>query len=218
MQGLHSARNVDGVLVTIPHKNMALNLCEAATERARFVGSANVVRRAEEGWFGDNTDGLGYLDGLERHGFSVAGKSALLVGCGGAGSAIAFEILLRGARELALHDVDVEKRDDLAARLQQRFSGKVRIGDADPANFDLVANATPMGMKQTDPLPVLVDRLEPWQFVACVVTLPEIPKLIELARQRGCRTMTGADMFDAQSEILADFLLGSPAKKEASSN
>lgn len=200
-------RNVGGLLVTVPHKQAAFAVCATRTDRAEFVGSVNVMVRTGEGWHGDNTDGLGYLDGIEKEGTSVAGKRVLLVGCGGAGSAIALEILERGAAELAIHDIDIPRRDAIIARLEQRFPGRVRIGGTDPSGFDLIANATPLGMRVEDPLPVEVSRLAADQFVACVVTKPEMPPLIEGARKRGCRTMTGAGMFAAQATTLVKFLL-----------
>lgn len=207
MASLHAVKNVGGLLVTVPHKRAALGVCIGATGRAKFIGAANVLRRHERGWFGDNTDGAGYLDGMARHGFDVAGKRVLLAGCGGAGAAIALEILNRGAAHLAIHDLDIARRDGVIGKLAQRFPGRVTAGGADPTGFDLVANATPMGMKAGDPMPIESSALRPEQFVACVVTKPEVPPLIEAARRLGCQTMTGSDMFDAQAEKLADFLL-----------
>lgn len=207
MASLHAVKNVGGILVTVPHKRAALLCCERSTDRAQFVGAVNVLRRSDKRWIGDNTDGAGYLDGIARHGFDVAGKRALLAGCGGAGAAIALEILNRGAAHLAIRDLDIARRDDVIGKLAQRFPGRVTAGGADPTGFDLVANATPMGMKAGDPLPIESSALRPEQFVACVVTKPEIPPLIEVARRLGCRTMTGSEMFDAQAEKLADFLL-----------
>lgn len=207
LASLYRVTNVGGVLVTVPHKRTALACCDVATERAQFVGAVNAMRRGDSGWFGDNTDGDGYLDGLARQGFDITGKRALLSGCGGAGAAIALEILNRGAARLALHDIDTSQRDAVIARFSQRFPGRVSVGSADPSGFDLVANATPMGMKAGDPMPVDAAALRPEQFVACVVTKPEISPLIAAARRLGCRTMTGTDMFNAQAETLADFLL-----------
>jgi shikimate dehydrogenase len=205
---LHHVSNVQGVLVTVPHKRLAYEACSTLSERARFVGAVNVVRRTPEGWHGENTDGIGYLDGLEREGFLVQDKRVLLVGCGGAGSAIAVELLERGASLVAIHDIDAEKRDEIVRRLSGSFSGRVAVGSNDPSGFDLVANATPMGMRENDPYPVEVALLQPFQFVACVITKPAFPPLLAEARSRGCRTMTGNQMFDAQADVLADFLIG----------
>jgi len=205
---LKNVHNVDGVLVTVPHKRGAFALCSTRTDRADFVEAVNVVCRTDDGWHGDNTDGLGYLDGIKREGFSVEGRRALLVGCGGAGAAIGLEIMKRGAAELAIHDIDTTRRDGMIAKLRNIYPGQVVAGDADPTGFDLVANATPLGMKPDDPLPIDVSRLRPSQVVACVITKPEVPPLIVEARRCGCRTMTGSDMFAAQADTLVDFLLG----------
>jgi shikimate dehydrogenase len=208
MTAARSIQNLDGIVVTVPHKIAALDFCDTASERARFAGSANVLRRRADGrWTGDNTDGQGYLDGIAAQGFDVAGKSALLVGAGGAGSAIAYEILLRGAAVLRVHDIDTARRDRIVGRLAEGFPGRVSIGDADPSGVDLVANATPLGMREGDPLPVDVHNLRPSQFVADVITRPEISPLVAEARRLGCRTMPGTGMFDAQADLLCDRLL-----------
>lgn len=205
-RALHDVGNLDGILVTVPHKRMAAGLCDSMTDRAQFVGAVNVVRRAGAGWYGDNTDGVGYLNGVERNGFLIAGKRALLVGCGGAGAAIAFEILLRGAAELVINDIDDARRREIHAQLTLRFPGRVTSGSNDPTGFDLIANATPLGMRVGDSPPIDLSRLRQEQFVACVVTAPAETPLIATARALGCPTMTGAEMFDAQAGTLADFL------------
>ncbi|MGV6875039.1 shikimate dehydrogenase family protein [Pseudochelatococcus sp. B33] len=201
-------RNVDGLVVTVPHKVACLGFCARVSDRARASGAVNIMIRDADGWIGDATDGHGCLDGIEAEGFGVAGKPALLVGAGGAGSAIAYEILARGASELALHDIDAGRRDTLIARLNDAFPGKARAGSADPRGFALVVNATPLGMREGDPLPVETDLLTADQFVADVVTRPAVPPLIAAARARGCATMPGSGMFDAQAVLLAELLMG----------
>lgn len=201
-------RNVDGLVVTVPHKAACLGFCTRVSDRARASGAVNIMIRDADGWIGDATDGHGYLDGIEAEGFDVAGKPALLVGTGGAGSAIAYEILARGASELALHDIDTARRDALIARLNEAFAGKARAGGTDPRGFALVANATPLGMREDDPLPVQTELLTSDQFVADVVTRPAVPPLIAQARARGCATMPGSGMFQAQAVLLAELLMG----------
>lgn len=201
-------RNCRGIVITVPHKGPCLEFCTATTPRAKAAGAVNIMIRDGDTWIGDATDGHGYLDGIEAEGFDVAGKPALLVGGGGAGSAIAYEILARGASELALHDIDTARRDALIARLDAAFPGRVRAGGTDPRGFALVANATPLGMREADPLPVEVEHLSAEQFVADVVTRPAVPALIAAARAAGCRTMPGAGMFNAQAILLAELLMG----------
>lgn len=201
-------RNVDGIVVTVPHKVPCLAFCARVSERAKASDAVNIMIRDGDDWIGDATDGHGYLDGIAAEGFDVKGKPALLVGTGGAGSAIAYEILARGASELALHDIDTARRDALLARLDKAFPGKVRTGGTDPRGFALVANATPLGMREGDPLPVNAELLTADQFVADVVTRPTIPPLIAAARAKGCRTMPGSGMFEAQALLLAELLMG----------
>jgi shikimate dehydrogenase len=209
MAAARATQNVDGLVVTVPHKIAALDFADEASERARFAGSTNVLRRLPGGgWAADNTDGVGYLEGIGKKGFDVQGRAALLVGAGGAGSAIAYEILARGAAHLEVHDIDTARRDRVIARLAERFPGRISVGDADPSGVDLVANATPLGMREGDPLPVDTARLEPRQFVADVITRPEISPLLVEARRIGCATMSGAGMFEAQAELLVERLLG----------
>lgn len=209
MQSIRLVQNLDGILVTVPHKFAALDYCDVPTDRASFVGSANVMRRLADGrWWGDNTDGDGYLDGIEKEGFTVDGKSALLIGAGGAGSAIAFEILQRGASRLAIHDADETRRDRLIAKLNGRFPGKVSTGSSDPTGFDLIANATPAGMLESDPLPADASKFNKDQFVADVITKPAVSPMVQMARDIGCKTMMGIGMFTAQSELLVDSILG----------
>ncbi|WP_151719513.1 shikimate dehydrogenase family protein [Gemmobacter serpentinus] len=204
-----SLRNCDGIVVTVPHKVPCLAFCTRVTARAQASGAVNIMIREGDSWIGDATDGHGYLDGIAAEGFDVAGKPALLIGTGGAGSAIAYEILARGASELALHDIDTPRRDALLARLDAAFPGRVRVGSTDPRGFALVANATPLGMREGDPLPVQADLLTADQFVADVVTRPAVPPLIAAARAKGCATMPGSGMFNAQAVLLAELLMGS---------
>ncbi|MFY0633816.1 MAG: shikimate dehydrogenase [Vannielia sp.] len=203
-----SVQNCPGFIATVPFKTGCLAFCTRLTRRAEAAGAVNIVIRSGDDWLGDATDGLGYMDGIAAEGFDVAGKRALLVGTGGAGSAIAREILVRGAAELALHDIDSNRRDALIDRLNAEFPGKVRSGSTDPRGFDLVANATPLGMREDDPLPVQVDLLTADQFVSDVVTRPAVPPLIAAARATGCATMSGSGMFAAQAVLLAELLMG----------
>ncbi|MEZ5534591.1 MAG: hypothetical protein R3F02_03105 [Thiolinea sp.] len=206
---LKRTRNIHGIVITVPHKISILEHCDVLSERAEFVGSANILRRGEDGrWLGDNTDGIGYVDGILHEGFEVSGKRVLLIGVGGAGAAVALEFVRRGVSELAIHDLSQERRDRMVELLNARYPGKASVVSADPAGFDLVANVTPVGMKEGDPYPVEVEKLQAGQFVAEAITKPAVSPLVAYARQLGCNTMVGAGMFDAQAEILVDFMQG----------
>ncbi|WP_312841730.1 shikimate dehydrogenase family protein [Sinorhizobium psoraleae] len=122
-------KNVDGIIVTIPHKFVALTHCSTATERARITGSINVLSRNPDGtWHGEIFDGLGMLGGIRSQGGEPSGKKTLLVGAGGAGIAIAQALLETGVRELAIHDVDINRRDHVITRMREFYGGRVHAG------------------------------------------------------------------------------------------
>ncbi|WP_347559054.1 shikimate dehydrogenase [Robbsia sp. KACC 23696] len=203
-------RNVDGIIVTIPHKFATYPHCASATERADFLGAVNILRRNADGsWHGDMVDGMGMVGGIVKQGGDPRAKRALLVGAGGAGTAIALALLEAGVSFLAIHDADVTRRDALIDRLRQRFPDNVGVGSADPSGFRLVVNATPMGMKPEDPFPVEIDKLSSDTFVACAITSPHVSPWIEAARARGCKGSVGLDMFAALQDLMVDFLLES---------
>jgi shikimate dehydrogenase len=197
-------QNIDGIVVTVPHKRAAARHCDTLAERARLLGAVNAMRReGDGGWLGDMTDGVALLAALRQAGFAPHGRRGLVVGVGGAGSAVALALAAAGAR-VAVHDIDAAWRDEICGRLA---AFDVTIGSADPAGFDLVVNATPLGMAPGDPLPVEPERLAPRALVADLVTRPVVTPLLEAARRRGAAILTGDDMFAPQAGILADFLL-----------
>ncbi|MFT3691168.1 shikimate dehydrogenase family protein [Paenirhodobacter sp.] len=208
MAAARQVENCDGIVITVPLKAPCMAFCDRVSDRARAAGAVNIMIREGGQWLGDATDGQGHMDGVAAEGFDVAGKPALLVGAGGAGAAIAYEILARGASELSVHDIEAGRRDALIARLNAAFPGRAKVGSTDPRGFALISNATPLGMREGDPLPVQVEHLVAGQFVSDVVTRPAVPPLIAAARAAGCGTMPGSGMFDAQAVLLAELLMG----------
>lgn len=208
IDGLSRSASIAGLIATVPHKFGLAAQCATLTDRAEFLGSVNTARRNPDGtWHGDQVDGEAFVAAVRASGGAPEGARALQVGAGGAGSAIALALLNAGVAELALHDADPARRDALVGRLRDRFGDRVATGSTDPAGFDIVANATPMGMRVNDPYPVDVERLAPGTFVGDVVTKPAVPPLIEAARRTGCRTSTGGDMFATVTGLMVDFLL-----------
>lgn len=212
IRGVSAARNFDGIIVTVPHKFAASSHCATVTARAHFLGAVNTMRRNPDGtWHGDQVDGAAFVAGIRAAGCVPEGRRALLVGAGGAGSAIALALLEAGVAELAIHDDDIARRAKLVARLHEKFPGRLGTGSADPTGFGLAVNATPAGMKPTDPLPIDVDRLTPEVFVGDVITAPAVTPMIEAARAKGCGTQTGLGMFAKVKDLIVDFLLDAPA-------
>jgi shikimate dehydrogenase len=204
MAAAKRVRNIDGIVATVPHKFAALRHCDALSERARTLGAVNAMRRQRDGsWSGDMTDGVALVAALRAAGCEPKARRALVVGAGGAGSAVVLALAEAGS-QVAVHDIDTVRREELRARLAPRA---IAVGSADPAGFDLVVNATPLGMATGDPLPVAVDRLDAGAFAADLVTEPAVTPFLDAARRRGSPILTGVDMFAPQAGILADFLL-----------
>lgn len=208
MQGTSLARNVDGIIVTVPHKFACHALCASATDRADFLGAVNVMRRDVQGrWHGDMCDGAGFTAAMRIKHVDPYGRRALLVGAGGAGSAIAHALVTEGCSLLSVHDPDDERCTALVNRLQRLGRCSVEQGSADPAGYDIVVNASPMGMLADDPLPVHVDSLDAGAFVGCAITTPQSTPLIAAARQRSLVTVDGAEMFAQVGARIVAFLL-----------
>ena len=209
LKGASLARNLDGIVVTIPHKFACAAHCTTLSPRSKLLGAVNIIRRtADGGWYGDMLDGLGFVAAIRAKGGEPKGKSALLIGAGGAGSAIGLGLVDAGVASLAIHDEDTARRDALIKRLQSHSKTPVAAGSADPAGFELVANATPAGMREGDTFPVDVAKLSPAAFAACVITQPVPAPWIVAASARGCATSHGVDMYHAEQAMMLEFLLG----------
>ena len=208
LDGVSLAKNVDGIIVTVPHKFACFDLCATTSERAAFLRTVNTMRRNADGtWHGEMFDGLGFVSAMQDNGCQPAGKKALLVGAGGAGSAIAHALVMAGVSTLAIYDEDAQRRTTLIERLAALQRCPVVAGSSDPSGYDIVLNATPVGMREGDPLPVQVGPIHADVFVGCVITQPAVTPLIAAARAKGCKTMTGAHMFGRVRDLMVDFLL-----------
>jgi len=144
--------------------------------------------------------------GVRRKGLELRGARALVVGSGGVGCAIAASLAAEGIAAIGLHDVQAASAEALAARLRQHYPQLVvGTGSNDPAGYDLVVNATPMGMEAGDPLPMDVARLSPGTFVGEVVMKQEMTAFLSAAQERGCRVQIGSDMLFEQIPAYLEF-------------
>jgi shikimate dehydrogenase len=210
MAGLSATANVDGILVTMPHKFAAFALCATSSERSRMLGVVSVMRRnPDRTWHGDVLDGLAFVKAQKNHGAHVEGARALLIGAGGAGRAIAFALLEAGIGELVVYDADASRVGTLLARIAEFGDNRVVTGSPDPTACDLVFNATPIGMEERDPLPLDATLLTSSMFVGDVIAGHGVTPLIRAAQNAGCNTANGDDMVDAVQDLMVDFMLGS---------
>ncbi|MES2992869.1 MAG: shikimate dehydrogenase [Pseudomonadota bacterium] len=209
--------NLRGALVTMPHKVTTLALADEVTPTARIAGACNaLLLRPDGSWLGDQFDGTGFVRGALKKGCTIAGASALVVGAGGVGSAIAASLAAAGAAQLALFDRHAPAAEALRARLLAHYPRlRVTTGSNDPAGHAIVVNATPLGMQPGDPLPFDVARVAPSAFVGEVVMATEVTPLLAAARARGCTTQIGTDMLFEMIPAYLEFFGFGTATAEA---
>jgi shikimate dehydrogenase len=199
--------NIHGALITMPHKVTTIPLLDEVSATARVAGACNAIRLGPGGTLvGDMFDGEGFVRGILRKGRKLTGARVLVVGSGGVGSAIVASMAKAGVAELALFDAHAVSMNGLAERLRTHYPAlKIEVGSKDPAGFDVVVNATPLGMKDGDPLPMDVDRISPSTFVGEVVMKQEITPFLAAAQSRGCQIQIGTDMLFEQIPAYLEF-------------
>jgi shikimate dehydrogenase len=210
-----------GFNVTMPHKRAMVPLVDGLDAGARVSGAINTVVIDASGMRGYNTDGGGMAMACEEAGIDLSGKSVLLLGSGGTASAIAVAFGEAGVGDLHIANRDTEH----AARLQDklRLTGVKRISvgplaslQQDAPDADVIVNATPLGMKEDDPLPLSSEYVRRGRAVCDVVYRPgkETP-LVRLAKERGVRHVAGGRMLLYQGVLAQKLWTGRNPNVEA---
>jgi shikimate dehydrogenase len=204
---LFKMSNIRGALVTMPHKVVTTELVDELTPTAQVAGAANAVLVREDGTLvGDQFDGAGFVRGVQNKGFDLTGKTALVVGNGGVGSPIAASLAAAGLGGIGLFDPNAAASEGLGERLHQHYPDlEVQTGSKDPQGYDLVVNATPLGMNDDDPLPMDVERISPDTFVGEVVMKQQITPFLAAAQAKGCPIQVGTDMLFEQIPAYLEF-------------
>ena len=207
LRSLFALENIRGALITMPHKVSTVTLLDDMSPTVRVAGACNAVRRGTDGQLqGDLFDGTGFVRGVQRKGVILQGASALVVGCGGVGCAIAASLAAAGVNRMGLYDVDMAAAEALGQRLAQHYPSIVLVLHRnDPQGFDLLVNATPLGMNEGDPLPVDMSRLSSTTFVGEVVMRTEMTAFLSQAHALGCPIQVGTDMLFEQIPAYLEF-------------
>jgi shikimate dehydrogenase len=207
LPALFRLTNIRGALVTMPHKVTTVVLLDEVTTTVKIAGACNaILRRADGSLLGDMFDGAGFARGVERKGRPVEGARALVVGSGGVGSAIAASLAAAGLAGISVFDANPAAAEALGVRLQTHYPKlQVTAGSNDPAGYDIVVNATPLGMKDGDPLPMDVARIDPATFVGEVVMKQEMTPFLRAAEAKGCPIQVGTDMLFEQIPAYLEF-------------
>jgi shikimate dehydrogenase len=200
---LHSLADLGavGVNVTIPHKQLALECMDSCSPEAERIGAVNTVVFQGAKLVGHNTDGLGFLESLKQAKIKVRGQRAVLLGAGGAGRAVAVSLLQAGVAHLTVSEPFIQGRRKLQAYLKKL--GYTQVLGVEPNTAvlcqqsqiaHLVVNASPLGLKPTDPLPLPADWLSPQQSVMDLVYGHGPTAFIQAAQRRKARTVPGWHM------------------------
>ncbi|SCG46335.1 shikimate dehydrogenase family protein [Micromonospora halophytica] len=207
VDGLRCVGNVDGIFVTVPHKAAVVAFADRCSPMVQIAGSANALRREADGsWYAETFDGLGFVAGLVNAGHDPRGRRVVLVGAGGAGSAIAAALLAAGVDGLSVCDPDAGRLAGLRSRLDAHWPGRT-VTSAGPELdvADIVVNATPLGLDPGDPLPFRPDLLRPGGVVADIIMNPRETRLLREAAALGHHVHYGIHMLDGQLDSYRAF-------------
>jgi len=212
------ALHLQGVNVTIPHKQAVMPWLDELTPEARLIGAVNTIHLQDGRLRGYNTDGIGFLRSLEEAGAEVTGQTVLLLGAGGAARAIAVQLCLSGVQRLYLANRTHSRARDLASFLQEHFA-HVEISVIaleEPAlatclpQANILVNATSVGMQPHDVSPVPSIHLQPWHVVCDIVYHPRDTPLLQAAQRQSARTVDGLGMLVHQGAKAFEIWTGLP--------
>lgn len=204
--------NLDGLIFTIPYKQRAMALATRIGPHAQLVGAVNALARQKNGdWNAEIFDGLGCVEGFRRRGLSFAGKRVMLIGAGGAGSAIAVAIAHEKPAHIRLFDLDAERAVQLVQKIKQvNVSIDAQFAEPSVAQMDCVLNASPVGMLADARSPIDLKGIDPSVIVFDAIVKPEQTPLLAQAQAAGCQIVRGREMMLGQISRMTDFF-GIPA-------
>ena len=204
------AAGLKGANVTIPHKEQIMRYLNHVDDEARMIGAVNTVVVNDSGETkGYNTDGQGFIVSLkERWAFDLKNKKMLILGAGGGARAVAVTSALAGCAAIFLFDSDRGKAEQLSAHLtahipavQCKTVASLSQAHDYIAASDIMVNATPVGMKESDPLLIDPRSLFPSLYVFDLIYNPLKTRLLDAAQKAGCRVQNGLDMLVNQGAL-----------------
>ena len=209
MPALMHLANFEGFILTVPFKARALKFADRLGAQGRILGSVNqLVRRADGGWSGDMFDGMGCVAAFRRRNVWIHDKRLMLIGLGGAGSAIAIAMAAEQPAFMRIYDPDPARCAQAKGHIE-RISPRteVQIGQPIVDSMDMLLNASPVGMLDDPNLPISASTLPPHLVVFDAITKPEDTPLLGLAIACGCTVIRGREMMNGQIAKLVDGFL-----------
>lgn len=213
VQAVFTARNIQGLLLTIPHKSVVMPLLASAGPLAKVAGAVNALRLNANGEIeGDLFDGEGLVSSLNYYGMVYAGRRVLVLGAGGGAAAIGASLVgagsnvaLGAASELAFYDPTPGKAQELADRLNGYSTAVSAAASNDAADYDLVINASPLGLQASDPMPCDVARIAPHAAMMDILMKNQPTPWVRAGRARGLNAQPGFEMMIQQADLYLRF-------------
>lgn len=206
-----------GLNVTVPHKEKIIASLDELSVEAKLIGAVNTIEIKEGKLIGHNTDGRGFLRSLrDNAGFNPKGKRILIIGSGGAARAVGFSLALAGAGKIVFTDLDAAKADALVSDIRTKTGRDVEsMAGTSAANYaaaaDCLINATPLGLKKTDPLPLGGEFIVKNHLVCDLVYNPAETAFLKAAKKRGAKRLPGIGMLLYQGVIAFEIWTGKKA-------
>ncbi len=198
--------HLEGVNITVPHKEHVIPFLDKVDEEAAFIGAVNTVTNNEGILTGFNTDGRGFMSSLTEESVSVENREVVMIGTGGAARAVSY-YLSEKASKLSMFDIDRNKADTLVSDLG-KIRNNVYVLDSPDiiGNPDILINATPLGLHDEDPLPVNADLISS-EMVVCDLIYRRTP-LLHNASEKGAKTVDGSGMLLWQGVLAFELWTG----------
>jgi shikimate dehydrogenase len=208
---LARVENLRGLNITIPHKASAHALCSRVGPEARRTGVVNTMRLEADGhWAGESFDGVGFVEAARHNGMLRPDRPVLLVGTGGAGTAIAFALVDAGVTDFILVNREAARAQRLARELLAAHPRvRVRLGLEHAAEAGLAVNATSLGLHAGDPLPFQPQLLSPGAAVFDIIAARDT-ELMAASQALGIPTLGGRPMIEHQVAAQTAFWRGDP--------
>lgn len=217
-----SQNNISGLNVTIPYKERVIPFLAHLSDEAKLIAAVNTIKVSGDRLEGFNTDGEGFLKHLTKYlGFSPIGKIIAIIGAGGAAKAVSVCLSKLKPKNLAIYDIDKAKALALVSHLKENFKEDDidfiqanSIAELKIQNSDLLVNATPMGMKETDPCLIAESSIHKNLLVYDLIYTPQETKLLKLARLKGAKTSNGLGMLLYQGALSFELWIAQKAPIE----
>ena len=212
------AEGFAGVNITHPFKQLVLNEVDDVSSSVQKVGASNTVVFRDGKRFAHNTDYWGFAAAFRQHFEQVPKQNVLLLGAGGAGSAVAHALLECGVGRVCISDALQDTACKLAERVELSFAAdRISVSESPIASvgeFEGIVNATPVGMDTHPGTPIPIEMVQADQWIVDIIYFPIETQFLAQAKAKGCRTMNGAEMAIYQAVRAFELFTGRKADVE----